>query len=209
MNTSVPKSKFRSRLIAGGVATALGASTIGFVAKWEGLETKSYRDIVGVWTVCYGETKGVGPGQKHTKAECDQKLVDRLVTDFEPGVVRCVGPDSAALAPDGLYLGMMSVSYNIGTGAFCRSTAAKRAAARDWRGACTALTWFNKAGGKTVRGLVNRRNEEFDICVSDLAGIPVKTLTRSRTGLSVTPEPKVIHPPAPPKPKSCFLWWCN
>ncbi len=42
--------------LAGG-SVAL-ASAISFIGQWEGLRTEAYRDIVGVWTICYGETKG-------------------------------------------------------------------------------------------------------------------------------------------------------
>nr|WP_241482183.1 hypothetical protein [Leisingera sp. ANG-Vp] len=43
------------------------ASAVSFIGQWEGLRTEAYRDVVGVWTVCYGETKGVKPGDSHSK----------------------------------------------------------------------------------------------------------------------------------------------
>jgi len=183
-----PSPKFRSRLIVGGVITSLGASTVGFVAKWEGLETEAYKDIVGVWTICYGETLNVRPGQTATKKECDEKLIHRIANDFEPEVARCIGYEQAAEAPPGLYLSMVEGAYNYGTGAFCKSTAAVRAAAKDWMGACQALAWFIKAGGKTVKGLVNRRMEAKAICELSIPGVNPKKLTRSRTALEVVPD---------------------
>jgi GH24 family phage-related lysozyme (muramidase) len=35
--------------------------------------------------------------------------------------------------------------------------------------ACEALTWWNKAGGRVYRGLVDRRAEERDLCLEGLA----------------------------------------
>lgn len=207
---------FQSRLRMGatGALTGLGIAVVGFVGVEEGLRLNAYKDIVGVWTICYGETLDVKPGDKSTKADCDTALVERLINDFEPAVVRCVTPESAALAPDGLYLSMIEGAYNYGTGAFCKSTAAKRAKAQDWRAACEALTWFNKAGGKVNKGLTARRKRAFDICIGGIPGVKVKTLTRNRSGgIDIAPPPLPAAAPPPPSPallpeKSCLLGWC-
>nr|WP_231119180.1 glycoside hydrolase family protein [Rhodovulum sp. MB263] len=42
-----------------------------------------------------------------------------------------------------------------------RSTATRRLSEGDVPGACEALTWWNKAGGRVVAGLRNRRTEEY------------------------------------------------
>lgn len=198
----------KSRLVkAGGGLTAVGLAVVAFLHTWEGLELKSYPDPVSrgePWTICYGETKGVKPGQTSTRADCERRLIERLVADFEPEVVRCITPEAAAEAPDGVYLSMIEGAYNYGTGAFCKSTAAKRAQKRDWRGTCEALTWFIRAGGKVVKGLQNRRKAAFQHCIRE--GVPkqAETLTRSRTALPVDKRPL----PAVTPPKTCFLWWC-
>lgn len=51
----------------GAVALALAAP---FVASWEGKRNAPYRDIVGVWTVCYGDARNVTPGKRQTDAQC-------------------------------------------------------------------------------------------------------------------------------------------
>lgn len=148
-----------------GALTALGIALLAVVQPWEGLRTKAYRDIVGKWTICYGETRGVKPGDYHSKAECDRMLANRLV-EFEAGVRRCLkDPDSI---PDGPYVAFISLAYNVGTGAFCRSTVARRANAGDIRGACDAILMWNRAGGRVVQGLVNRRRHERTICLEGL-----------------------------------------
>jgi lysozyme len=35
--------------------------------------------------------------------------------------------------------------------------------------ACNSLTWFNRAGGRVLRGLVDRRAREQQICLKDAA----------------------------------------
>ncbi len=152
-----------SRLKKAGVGvTALGAAAIALIGGYEGLRLKSYPDVIGVWTVCYGETKNVRKGQSFTKSECDAKLANRLV-EFEQGMRRCLkNPDSIKPGP---YKAFLSLSYNVGTGAFCTSSVVRKANAGDMRGACDALLLYNRAGGKVVIGLVNRREHERKICL--------------------------------------------
>ena len=57
-----------------------------------------------------------------------------------------------------------SLAFNIGTGAFCRSSIARRANAGDTAGACAAISLYVYAGGKRVQGLANRRAGERALC---------------------------------------------
>ena len=143
-------------------SSAVMAAAVALVGAWEGVRTVAYRDIVGIPTVCFGETRGVKMGDRYTMEECRTMLGDALV-EFETGMRRCLrNPDAV---PDKPYVAFLSLSYNIGTGAFCKSTVARLANAGDIRGACNAIPAWNKAGGKVVKGLVNRRAEEQQICL--------------------------------------------
>ncbi len=152
-----------SRLRKAGLGvTAAGAMAIALVGGWEGLRTQAYRDVVGIPTVCFGETRGVKMGDRYTVAQCKEMLGSRLV-EFETAMRRClVAPDRI---PDKPYVAMLSLSYNIGSSAFCKSTVARKANAGDLRGACDAFLAWNKAGGRVVQGLVNRRIEERKMCL--------------------------------------------
>ena len=61
-----------------------------------------------------------------------------------------------------------SLSYNIGPSAYWGSTVAKRFSAHDWRGGCDAFLAWHYAGGKPVKGLLNRRKAERSLCLTDL-----------------------------------------
>jgi lysozyme len=146
--------------------TGAGMATIALVGNWEGLRLYAYQDVVSVWTACYGETKGIRPGMKFTQAECDVMFIDSL-TKHEAGMRSCLkSPDTIPEAP---YVAFLSLAYNIGTGAFCRSTLVRKANAGDLRGACMELPKWNRAGGQVVRGLTNRRAAELKLC---LGGLP-------------------------------------
>ncbi|WP_155846305.1 lysozyme [Agrobacterium sp. 10MFCol1.1] len=155
----MPIDTSKSRLKKSG---ALMAGAVALVGAWEGVKTVAYKDIVGVPTVCFGETRGVKMGDRYTMDECRAMLGDALV-EFETNMRKCLkAPD---LIPDKPYTAFLSLSYNIGTGAFCGSTVARKANEGDLKGACNAIPAWNRAGGRVVKGLVNRRAEEQKICL--------------------------------------------
>lgn len=158
----MPSPTTNSRLKKSG---ALMAGAVALVGAWEGVRTVAYRDIVGVPTVCFGETRGVKMDDRYTMEECRAMLGDALV-EFETGMRKCLtSPDTI---PPKSYTAFLSLSYNIGTGAFCKSTVARKANAGDIRGACNGIPAWNRAGGKVVQGLKNRRAEEQRICLEGL-----------------------------------------
>lgn len=151
-----------SRNLAIGSAAVL-AIAAPFIASWEGRELRAYRDIVGVPTICYGETLGVRMGQTATSAQCDAMLarrVSQFAAEIAPCLPRALPPKTAAA--------FVSAAYNIGSPAFCRSSMSRRALAGDLRGACNALSLWVYAGGKRSNGLVNRRDAERGLCLEGL-----------------------------------------
>lgn len=144
-------------------AGALALAT-PLIATWEGKRNDPYRDVVGVLTVCYGDTRGVVPGKRVSDAECTDRLY-RQIADHAAPVVACV-PQLKGRAPQ--LAASVSLAYNIGTNAFCRSTVARRFRAGDFAGGCAAFYSWRFAGGKEWPGLVNRRREEIKLCRTGL-----------------------------------------
>ncbi|MBU3262053.1 lysozyme [Roseovarius sp. PS-C2] len=142
---------------------------VPLIAKWEGLRTKAYLDVVGVWTVCFGETKGVKPGDSYTEAECRAMLADQVAV-YRAGLHEYFSAETIAnrLPPtrDAAYT---SLAYNVGIAGAGKSTATRRLNAGNIAGGCEALTWWNKGGGRVLRGLVRRRSEERALCLEGLA----------------------------------------
>lgn len=152
-----------SRLRQTGIGlTAAGALAVATIGGYEGLRTKAYRDIVGVPTICFGETRGVKMGDKRTIDECKAMLQDRLV-EFESGMMACL--KNPYDIPDVPYVQFLSLSYNVGLGAFCKSTLVKKLNRGDTRGACNELPKWNRAGGRVSRGLTLRRAQEQKDCL--------------------------------------------
>ncbi len=143
-------------------SAGLAAVAVALVGGFEGLRTMAYRDPIGIPTLCFGETRGVQMGDRATVAECKTMLAGRLV-EFETGLRGCLrNPDAL---PDGPYVAALSLSYNIGTAAFCRSSVRRLLDAGQIRQACDAFRNFTKAAGIRLPGLVKRREAERAVCL--------------------------------------------
>lgn len=154
----------RTAATTGSGAVLIAAAA--FVGPWEGERTEAYLDRIAsppVWTVCYGETRGVQPGDQYTPAQCHQMLIAALKV-YHAGLAACI--PALTSQPEGVQVALTSWAYNIGIGAACGSTLARRANAGDWRAACDELPRWNRAGGVVVRGLVNRRAAEQHLCLN-------------------------------------------
>ncbi|MBY3268395.1 lysozyme [Rhizobium laguerreae] len=157
--------KVPKKAVAAVVAVALSIGTL--VKPWEGLSLTSYPDIVGVWTACYGETLGIRPGMKFTKAECEDKLLTRVTNDYYRLLTQCIAGFDGK--PVEWQAAAISLTYNIGVGAACKSSFARFARDGKIKESCHAMTAFNRAGGRVVQGLVNRRAAELKLCLKGVA----------------------------------------
>lgn len=137
---------------------------VACVGSFEGLRTKAYLDPVGIPTYCYGETRGARLGDQYTAEQCKDLLADRL-EEFNAGVNRCVHVP----LPDRRRAAVVSLAYNIGTGAFCKSSIVVKLNAGDVQSACDGFMAWNKATKAGVRivlpGLTRRRAEERKMCL--------------------------------------------
>lgn len=134
------------------------------VAGFEGLRTAAYLDPVGIPTICFGHTAGVKLGDRKSVEECEALLVDEVAffgQAIEQAVIVPISQEE--------YAAYTSFAYNVGVGAFKRSTLLRYLNAGDREAACNQLPRWVYARGIKLPGLVNRRNEERDLCLSGLA----------------------------------------
>lgn len=129
------------------------------IAEQEGLRLRAYPCPAGVLTIARGKTSGVVPGMTCTVEQADQWFCDDLTT-FTAGVqALCTGfTDTNQLGA------MVSLTYNIGLGAFKTSTVLRCHNLGDANGASRAFGLFNKARVKgqliELDGLTARRAAE-------------------------------------------------
>lgn len=141
-------------------ALALSASALVGIASWEGFVGSAYQDIVGVWTIGFGTTEGVKAGQKIDPVKALQRKISD-VQKFEGAIKQCVTVPLHQYEYDSY----LSLAYNIGPNAFCNSTLVRKLNASDYAGACKEILRWDRAGGKVVRGLTNRREAEYRQCI--------------------------------------------
>lgn len=134
----------------------INAEGLAHLKRWEGLRLSAYKDVAGIWTIGYGSTgPHVKPGMKITEAQAEKLLRDDL-DRFEKAVERLV----KVPLTDNQFAALVSFAFNVGTGAFEKSTLLKRLNAGDYDAVPGQLMRWVNAGGRKVQGLVNRRAAE-------------------------------------------------
>lgn len=161
-----------SAAVLGLVLAGTSAPTIldQFLNEKEGNSLTAYKDGSGIWTICRGATmvdgKSVRQGMKLTQAKCDQvnaKERDAALAWVDKNIrVPLTEPQKAGIAS--------FCPYNIGPGKCYPSTFYQRINAGDRKGACQAILWWIKDGGRDCRltkgqkngcyGQVERRDQE-------------------------------------------------
>jgi len=142
-------------------ALALSATTLVGIALHEGFEPKAYIPVSGdVPTIGFGTTDSVKMGDTITVERALVKLLQDA-NKFERAVKRC------APVPMHNYefAAFVSLAYNIGEGAFCRSTLVKKLNAQDYDGACREILKWDRFKGKPLAGLTKRRQAEYQQCI--------------------------------------------
>lgn len=153
------------------IAAALGGGAIAIASALitgpsgddglEGVRYQAYRDVVGVWTVCYGRAgKDIMLGKTYTEAECKGLLNKDLAT-----VAKQINPYIKVDIPETTRGALYSFVYNVGAGNFKTSTLLRKINQGDIKGACEQLRRWTYAGGKEWKGLVTRREIEREVCL--------------------------------------------
>jgi lysozyme len=138
----------------------------------EGVRTKTYQCPALLWTIGVGhvidpnharvplaERKALpipdGWNRTITMGEVDD-ILKRDLANFERGVERyCPVP-----LTQGQFDALVSFSFNVGLGTLQRSTLRQKVLRGDMEGAAEELLKYTIGGGKVLKGLVNRRNDE-------------------------------------------------
>lgn len=131
------------------------ANGLRLIKSFEGLRLNAYQDAVGVWTIGYGTTRNVRPGQTITKAQAENFVKEDLVR-FE----KAVNDSVQVRINDNQFSALVSFAYNVGSGALRSSTLLKKLNRNDINGAGDEFLRWNKAGGRVLAGLTRRRRAE-------------------------------------------------
>jgi lysozyme len=145
----------------------INKAALDLICEFEGFRATTYFDSAGVATIGYGTTAAAGvgiepyPGLTITKAAATHYLM-AAIEKFE-GQIR---PHVKVPVTENEWGALVSLAYNIGPGAFIKSTLLRKLNAGDRAGAAAQFLVWNKAGGRVLRGLERRRAAERALFLS-------------------------------------------
>lgn len=177
---------------------ALRTSALGIllIKQFEGLRLDAYLCPAGVLTIGYGHTSMAGApvvkrGMRISATEAEHILA-RDIDRFEDGVERLL-PKGVPLRPC-QFDALVSLAFNIGIGAFGKSTLLKKIKAGKLEDVPAQFMRWNKVDGKPVAGLTRRRRAETALW----RGFTDEAKDASEK-LESTPMPQRVDEPKPPK----------
>jgi lysozyme len=133
----------------------LSDAGLRLIKEFEGLRTEAYRCPAGVWTIGFGTTRGVKPGQVITEDEAEAML-RADVERFAQGVSERI----QVPVTQGMYDSLVSFSYNVGLAAFSKSTLLRLLNQSKYDLAASEFSRWTRGGGRILPGLVKRRAAE-------------------------------------------------
>jgi lysozyme len=139
------------------MARKINAKGLALVKAFEGLRLEAYRCAAGVLTIGWGST---GPHVRAGMVITEERAEELLLNDlrrFEVGVEALVG---TVPTDDNQFSALVSLAFNIGLGKLATSTVLKRHKLGNKIGAANAFPMWNRAGGRILKGLINRREAE-------------------------------------------------
>ena len=157
----------QNKIAAGAMSISMAA--LLFISNQEGFSPYPYKDIDGVWTNGYGNAT-INPKRKVDQQQALDDL-HKNVNAIGDKMSDCI---KVPISQD-QYDAYLNLSYNIGYGAFCKSSIVKKLNNGDDVGSCEAIMKYTFVGGKDCKdksnkclGIVKRREYERDLCLKGL-----------------------------------------
>ncbi|WP_340619277.1 lysozyme [Xenorhabdus siamensis] len=137
---------------------------INKIKSYEGLRLKAYPDPATggePWTIGYGHTKGVEPGQMITKQQAEALLREDLSPIYD-----VLGQYVKVPLTQGQFDALCSLIFNVGIGNFIHSTLLKKLNQGDYQEAAQEFLKWDKVNGNKLSALLARRKSEQEMFLS-------------------------------------------
>lgn len=135
-------------------------SGISLTESFEGLRCEAYQDSVGRWTIGYGHTLNVHPGDTCTQLDAEEWLEQDM--DWAERVVNAL---VTIQLTQGEYDALVDFTFNLGSGSVQHSQLLALVNQGKFAEAAQQFQLWDHAGGQVVAGLLRRRvaeEQEFD-----------------------------------------------
>tara|TARA_B100000475_G_C14974884_1_gene305627 strand:+ start:20 stop:463 length:444 start_codon:yes stop_codon:yes gene_type:complete len=128
---------------------------LALIKKFEGCRLESYRCSANVLTIGYGHTGGVLETDVITQDDAD-KLLEEDIAKFE----KYVDDNVTVELNQSQFDALVAWTFNLGVGNLRQSTMLRKLNEGDYQSVPSEMNRWNKAGGKTLDGLIRRRKAE-------------------------------------------------
>ena len=137
-----------------------------FIEAWEGCKLVAYKCPAGIWTIGVGHTgPDVHEGDEITYAQSRELLRK----DIE-AVVKALAPFVNVHVTEGQYVALVSLAFNVGASYVVHNCPRLMRAlnAGDVEACAHEFLDINRAGGKVLAGLTERRRAEAKLFLSEV-----------------------------------------
>ncbi len=131
---------------------------IDLIKSFESLRLKAYPDPgtgAEPWTIGFGHTGRVKPGDTVTESEAENLLINDLHS-----AEHCIDENVRVPLSSNEHAALVSFVFNCGCTAFKESTLLKKLNVNDYAGAALEFRRWDKSDGKVLAGLTRRRIAE-------------------------------------------------
>jgi lysozyme len=126
----------------------------------EGCKLKAYKCPAGIWTIGYGQTKGVKEGMVWTQQQADEDIIKTALQAFNEAIKASPILTTANMEKQAAIADFV---YNLGITNYNKSTLKLMVDKGNWVSASTEIKKWNKSNGTILNGLVKRRQLEADL----------------------------------------------
>ena len=138
----------------------LSQNGVNFITSHEALRLKAYQDSKGVWTIGWGHTKNVHPGDVITREQAEQFIRDDFVWVERTLNADLVTGRDKPLVTQNEFDALCSLVFNVGSDAYLDSTVRRKIKQGDKMAAARAFKMWVYSEHKFIQGLANRRADE-------------------------------------------------
>ena len=141
---------------------------LDLIKSFEGFSSDPYKCVAGIWTIGFGsiygkDNKRVTPDHPSVTESKATELMKRDLGAIEYKVSRLVKVPISS----NQFSAICSFVYNVGSGAFQRSTARMKLNREDYQGCADEFLKWKYANKKVIPGLLRRRYAERDLFLSE------------------------------------------
>lgn len=135
---------------------------IKLVKEFEGCKLTSYKCPAGIWTIGYGQTKGIKEGMAWTQQQAEEDLLKTCMETITEVINASPILEFESINKQAAIADFV---YNLGITNYNKSKLKLRVNQKNWISAITEIKKWNKSNGDVLPGLVKRRQCEADLLI--------------------------------------------